>query len=131
MVIPKGALMNNPSELTTFRGSEDARKFFYLYENDLTKSFQDSERAENIVAYLSDAAFDLYFDCFTPVKAPTEEDKDYGPVKKVMLEKFSAQKTEYGKIREAFTLQYNGSDFPTFLSMADKVYNQAKVGENV
>ncbi len=34
-------------------------------------------------------------------------------------------------MREALTLRYDGGDIPTFLSRADKVYNQAKVGENV
>ena len=87
--------MNTPSELTTFNGNEDARKFFYLYENVVTKGLPDSERAEKIVAYLSEAAFDFYFDCFTLDNAPTEEAKDYGLVKKLMIEKFSTQKTEY------------------------------------
>ncbi len=81
--------MNTPSELTTFKGSEDARKFFYLYENVVTKSLPDSERAEKIVAYQSYVAFDFYFDRFTLDNAPTEEAKGYCLVKKVMLEKFS------------------------------------------
>ncbi len=51
--------MNIPCELTTFKGSEGTWKFFYLYENVVTKSLLDSERAEMIVAYLSDAAFDF------------------------------------------------------------------------
>ncbi len=34
-------------------------------------------------------------------------------------------------MREAITLQYDWGDIPTFLSRDDKVYNQAKVGENV
>ncbi len=65
--------MNTPSELTTFKGSKDARKFFYLYENVVTKSLPDSERAEKIVACLSDVAFDFYFDRFTIDNDPTEE----------------------------------------------------------
>ena len=81
--------MNTSSELTTFKGSEDARKFFYLYENVVTKSLPDSERAEKIVAYQSYVAFDFYFDRFTLDNAPTEEAKGYCLVKKVMLEKFS------------------------------------------
>ena len=123
--------MNTPSELTTFKGSEDARKFFYLYENVVTNSLPDSERAEKIVAYQSDAAFDFYFDRFNQDNAPTEEAKDYGLVKKVMLEKFSTQNRESEIMREAMTLQYDGGDIPTFLSRAEKVYNQAKVGQNV
>ena len=37
-------VMNTPNELTTFKGSEYARKVFYLYENVVTKSLPDSER---------------------------------------------------------------------------------------
>ena len=83
------------------------------------------------MAYLSDAAFDFYFNRLTLDSAPTEESKDYGLVKKVMLEKFSTQKTESEIMREALTIRYDGGDTPTFLSRADKVYNQAEVGENV
>ncbi len=123
--------MNTPSELTTFKGSVDVRNFFYLYENVVTKSLPGSERAEKIVAYLSDAAFEFYFDRFTLDNAFTEKAKDYVLVKKVILEKFSIQKTESEIMREALTLQYDGDYIPTFLSRAEKVYNQAKVRENV
>ncbi len=47
-MIPEGATMNTTSELTTFKVSEDARKFFYLYENVMTKSLPDRERAEKL-----------------------------------------------------------------------------------
>ena len=47
-----------------------------------------------------------------------------------MLKKFSTQKTESEIMREALTPRYDGGDNPTFLSRADKVYNQAKVDEN-
>ena len=65
------------------------------------------------------------------MRPPTEEAKYYVLVKKVMLQKFSTQNTESEIRREALTLQYIGGDIPTFLSRADKVYNKAKVGENV
>ena len=71
----------------------------------MTNSLMDSERAEKIVAYLSEAAFDFYFDRFTLDNAPTKEDKDYSLVKKVMLEKFLTQKTESKIMREDFTLR--------------------------
>ncbi len=61
----------------------------------------DSERAEKIVAYLSDASFDFYLDRTTLDNAPTEETKYYGLVKKVMREKFSTEKTEAEISREA------------------------------
>ncbi len=65
--------MNTLSELITFKGTEDASKFFYLYENVVTKSLPDIEKAEKIVAYLTGAAFDFYFDRLTLDNAPTEE----------------------------------------------------------
>ena len=38
----------------------------------MTKNLPESERAEKIVAYLSRAAFDFYFDRFTLENALTE-----------------------------------------------------------
>ncbi len=114
--------MNNSSELTTFKGSEDAGKFLYLYENGVNKILPDCERAEKIVAYLRESAFGFYFDRFTLSNAPTEEAKGYGLVKKVMLEKFSTQKTKSEIMREALTLRYDGGDILTFLSRADKAF---------
>ena len=119
--------MNIPSELITFEGTEDARKFFYLSENVVKKSLPDIEKAEKIVAYLTGAAFDIYFYRFTSDNAPTEEANDYEVVKKVILEKISIQKTDSEIIRDALSLRYDGGDIPTFLSRADKVYSQAKV----
>ncbi len=42
--------MNTRNEMTTFKGSEDAQNFVYLYESVVTKSLPESERAEKIVA---------------------------------------------------------------------------------
>ncbi len=123
--------MNTPSELITFKGTGDAGKFFYLYENVVTKGLPESQRSEQIVAYLSGIAFDFYFDRFTSDNAPTEEAKYYGIVEKVTLEKFSTQKIESEIMREVLTVQYEGGDIPKFLSRADKIYNQAKVGDNL
>ncbi len=83
------------------------------------------------MVYLSDSAFDFYFDRFTLDNAPTEEAKDYGLVKKVMQEKFPTQKTESEIMRKClpFNTKKRG-DIPTFLSRADKAYNQGKVGHN-
>ncbi len=55
-----------------FKDVEDARKFFQLYEDVVTKNLPDSERAEKIVAYLSRVAVDFYFDRFTLDNALTE-----------------------------------------------------------
>ncbi len=74
---------------------------------------------------------DFYFDRFTLDNALTEEAKDCDAVKKMMLEKFSTQKTDSEVMREALNLRYDGEDIPTFSSRTDKVYSQAKFGENV
>ena len=52
-MIPTGAAVNTPSELTMFKGNKGARKFFYLYESFATKSLPDRERAEKIMAFLN------------------------------------------------------------------------------
>ncbi len=52
-------------------------------------------------------------------------------VKKLMPEKFFIQKTDSEILRDALSLQCDGGDIPTFLSRADKVYNQAKVEDNM
>ncbi len=67
--------MNNPSELNIFKGNLDLLNFFYFYETLVTNSLPDSERAEKIVAYLSEAAFEFYFDRFTLDNAHTKEKK--------------------------------------------------------
>ena len=41
--------MDTPSELMIFNGNEDARKFFYLYENVVTKTLPDKEEAEKLL----------------------------------------------------------------------------------
>ncbi len=130
-MIPTESVINTPSKLTTFKGSEDAQKFFYLYENVVTKSLPDSERAEKIVAYLHDESFDFYFDRFPLDNAPTEGTKDYVLVKKVMLDILSTQQTDSEIMREALTSRYDGGDIPSFLSRAGKAYNQVKEGNNV
>ncbi len=48
-----------------------------------------------------------------------------------MLQKFSTQKPESEKMREALRLLYDREDIPSFLSRSDKANNQAKVGESV
>ena len=102
--------MSTPSELTTFKGDEEARKFFFLYKNVVTKSLPDNEMAEKIVAYLSGAAFDFYFDRLSLDNATAEEAKQYGLVMKVMLEKFSTQKklSPFDTIEAIFRPSYQG-----------------------
>ena len=38
--------MNTPSELRIFNGSDDASKFFYLFENVVAKGLSEKEKAE-------------------------------------------------------------------------------------
>ena len=64
-----------------------------------------SGRSETILSYLSDAAFNFYFERFTLDNAPTEEAKDYGIVKEVKLEKFSTQEAGSVMMREALTAE--------------------------
>ena len=126
LVIPTRNVMDTPSELKIFNGNEDARKFLCLYDNVVTKGLPAKEKAEKTVAYLAGTAFDFYFDCFTMDNGPMDEAKDYGKVKKVMLEKFSVRKTESEIMKQATSLEYDGGDIQTFLTRANKIYSQAK-----
>ncbi len=119
--------MNTPSELTTFKGVDDAHKFFYLFENVVTKSIAENETAEKIVAYLIGVAFGFYSDRLTLDNAPTEEATGCDLIKKVMLEKFSTQKTESETMIEALTNRYHAGDIPTCLTRADKIYISLKL----
>ena len=96
--------MDTPSEFIIFNGNEDACKFFYLYENLVTKGLPNEGKAEKIVAYLAGTAFYFDFDRFTMDKSPTYEAKDYGRVKGVMLEKPSVRNTQSKIIKEATSL---------------------------
>ena len=118
--------METPSELMVFKGDEDARKFFYIYENVIVKGLPDTTKAEKIVAYLGGDAFDFYFDRFTMDNGPTAEAKSYQTVKDAMLKKFSTQKSEAEVMRDAISLMYDGGDIQVFLTKAEKIYNQAK-----
>ena len=40
--------MDTPSESMIFNDNEDARKFFYLYENAVTQGLPDTEKAEKL-----------------------------------------------------------------------------------
>lgn len=54
-----------PYERMVFKGSEDARKFFYLYEKAVTKSLPDRTKAKKIVEYLGGIPLYFYFTRFT------------------------------------------------------------------
>ena len=128
MAIPKGAVTDTHTELMIFNGNDDARKFFYFYENVVKKGLPD-KKTWKIVAYLAGRAFDFYFDRFTMDNGPTDEAKDCGKVKRVMLEKYSVRKTESEIMKGAKSLEYDGGDIQTSLTRADKLYSQAKFND--
>ncbi len=76
-MIATRVVMNTLSELITVKGTEDTRKFIYLYENVVTNNLPDSNKAQKVFACLSGAAFQFYFNRFTLDSAPTEEAKNY------------------------------------------------------
>ena len=121
--------METPSEFSVFKAEDDARKFFYLYENVVTKGLPDNVRAEKIIAYLSGDAFDFYFERFMMNNGPTPEAKNNGIVEEVMLQKFSTQKSEAESMKEAISLSYDGGDIQKFLTRAEKACNQAKFND--
>ena len=121
--------MAGPSELTTFKGEEDARKFFYLFENVLQKGKTDAEKAENLVMYLAGKAFDYYFENFTSENQPTELARNYPEVKRLMLEKFAPKKASAVLMKEAVNLKYTTGDIKSFVEDADRLYKEAKFNE--
>lgn len=94
--------MGTLSQLMVFKVGEDARKFFYPYENVVTKGLTEEDQTEIIVVYLDGEAFDFYFERFTMYNWPTPEAKNYQVAKDVMLKKFSSQKSK----AESWRMQY-------------------------
>ncbi len=123
--------MESPSNLKfQFDGKEDAKKFFYVYENVLIMGKTDEEKEDRLVAHLNAEAFENYFDHFTDKKAPTEEAKSFQLVKKAQLEKFSTKKTESETMKEAVNLTYKGEDFK-LLVRASKLYKEANFNDGM
>ncbi len=55
--------MEVPDELKcVFDGKEDAKNFFYVYENVVMKGKTEGENAGKLVTFLKADAFDYYFD---------------------------------------------------------------------
>ena len=79
----------SPSDLTTFDGKRDARKFSFLYENMIIKNKADEEKADNLGTNLFGRAFDYYFDNFTANNATTPTAMDYVLTKRLILYRFS------------------------------------------
>ena len=93
-----------------FSGKEDAKKFFYVYENVVMKTKTEEEEADSLVAYLDGVAFEYYFDNFAEDKAPNEEARSFQNVKSALLEKFCTKKTEAEVKKEAVKLVYKGGN---------------------
>ena len=87
------AVMDTPSELMIFNDTKDARKFFYFYENAVTKSLPHKEKAENCGLSCRNGIW-LLLRPFHHDNGPTYEAKDYDKVKEVILDKFLLQSTE-------------------------------------
>ncbi len=63
--------MEVPGELKcVFDGKEDAKEFFYVYQNVVMKGKAEEEKADKLVAFLKADAFYYYFDYFTEDNAP-------------------------------------------------------------
>ncbi len=60
-----------------FDVKEDAKKFFYVYENVVMKEKTEEEKADKMVAFLKADAFDYYFAYFNEDNAPTEAMKSF------------------------------------------------------
>ena len=122
--------MTSPSELKYhFNGKEDAKKFFYLYENVVMKNKTEEKKADSLVAYLDGEAFEYYFDNFTEDNPPNEEARSFQKRKTALLEKFSTKKTEAEVMKEAVNLEYKGGNVKEFFVKASKLYKEAKFND--
>ena len=63
-----------------FSRKEDAKKFFYVYENVVMKTKTEEEKAYSLVAYLDGEAFEYYIHNFTEDNAPNEEARSFQKV---------------------------------------------------
>ena len=70
--------MASPSEHKYhFNGKEDAKNFFYVYENVVMKNKIEEEEADSLIAYLDGEAFEYYFGNFTEHNAPNEKERSF------------------------------------------------------
>ena len=122
--------ITSPRELKYhFSGKEDAKKFFYVYENVDMKTKTEAEKADSLVAYLDGEASEYYFDKFREGNAPNEEARSFQKVKEALLVKFSTKLTEAGVMKEAVNLVYKGGNVKEFFVKASKLYKEAKFNE--
>ena len=66
-------------------GNEDAKKFFYVYENMMMKRKTDGKKANKLVAFLKADTFDYFIDYFTEGSPPSKRAKSFQPGKKPLL----------------------------------------------
>ena len=91
-----------------FSGKEDAKNFFYVFENVVMKNKTEEEKADRLVAYLDGEAIEYYFDNFKEDNALNEEARPYQKVKIALLEKISNEKAEAERMKDAVNLVYKG-----------------------
>ena len=112
-----------------FNDKQDARKFFYVYENVVMKNETEEEKAYSLVAYLDGEPFEYYFDNFTEDNAPNDEARSFQKVKAALLEKFSTKKTEAEVMKGAVKLVYKEGKFKEFFVKASKLCKEAKFND--
>ena len=122
--------MASPSELKYHsNGKEDAKKFFYVFENVGMKNKTEEQKADSLVAYLDGETFECYFNNFTEDNPPNEEARSFQKVKAALLEKFSTKKTETEVMKEAANLVYKGTNVKEFFVNANKLYKEAEFND--
>ena len=121
--------MMSPSELNTFNGQVDDRKFFYLYENVIMKNKSDEEKADNLVTYPTRKAFDFYFDSFTIDNTPTVTDKRLSVEKRLILDRFASKKDTALVKSDAVAMKYERGNVRTFIEKDDRAYRDAGFNE--
>eukprot|EP00171_Calliarthron_tuberculosum_P005040 IDg5040t1 len=109
-----------------FNGDNDARKFFFVFENIFEKSSSDEEKATRVVGYLTQKAFEFYYETFVREGIRRPESSVYSTVKAALLAKFGfPSRSQYSVIKEAATLKFCEGDIDVFVSKAEKLYREA------
>ena len=88
----------------------------FLFKCSLLKMLHNSveETKLALVQYLEDVALNFYLERLTEGDDLLEEGKDYNTVNRIMLSKYSKQKTESKIIQEAVDLRYSESYIQNF-----------------
>ena len=118
-----------PSELKYyFNDKKGAKRFFYVYRNVVMKDKTEKDKADNIIAYLDDEAFEYYFENFIYDIALNKEPRSLQKVKTEKSVKFSAKKTGAEVMKEEVNLAYKCGNVIKFSMKAS--YLQKEVNSN-